>query len=77
MVQVQIRVKIQKDGALQLLYEILPREGATEEEISIAKSLESSFREINRKAAEISGVQLQEVKISGRPADENNSEEQS
>jgi hypothetical protein len=63
MVQAQIRITVKKDGTLQLLYEILPREDASEHELKIAQSLEKSLRVINLKAAEISGAILQEVAI--------------
>jgi hypothetical protein len=65
MVQVQIRITIKDDGALQMLYEVLPREDAKEHELKIAYSLEQSFAAINAKAAGISGVQLQVVRIPG------------
>lgn len=70
MVQVQIRIRLREDGGIQLHYEILPREDATKQELSIAQSLESSFREINRKAAEVSGMTLYEVKIRGAKPEE-------
>jgi hypothetical protein len=70
MVQVQIRITYKEDGTLQLLYEVLPREDANESELSIAQSLESSFRSINRQAAQVAGLPLQEVKIRGKKNEE-------
>lgn len=70
MVQVQIRITYKEDGTLQLLYEVLPREDANESELSVAQSLESSFRSINRRAAHIAGLPLHEVKIRGRQTEE-------
>jgi hypothetical protein len=63
MVQAQLRITVKDDGAVQILYEILPREDASEHELKIAQSLEKSIREINRKAAEFAGCELREVVI--------------
>jgi hypothetical protein len=63
MVQAQLRITVKDDGAVQILYEILPREDASEHELKIAQSLESSIRAINHKAAEVAGCELREVMI--------------
>jgi hypothetical protein len=68
MVQVQIRITLKDDGTLQMLYEILPREDANENELSIARSLEKSFESINAKAASISGTKYVKVAIPGKHA---------
>lgn len=67
MVQVQIRITIERaDGKILFQYEILSREDATADEVKIAESLQSSFVQINRKAAEISGTELREVAINDK-----------
>jgi hypothetical protein len=63
MVQAQLRITVKDDGAVQILYEILPREDASEHELKIAQSLEKSIRAINRKAAEVADLELHEVVI--------------
>ena len=66
MVQVQIRIYVKDDGTVQQLYEILPREDASEHELKIAQSLQGSFEAITAKVADVAGVKMQMVKITAK-----------